>query len=202
MAYKPADHTRHHRFAREFEAVSARIREINARYNEGEATTADMQEIGELSEKVIRLKNEMQNPPFAKLFNAAGDGRLAQVRRYIERDGMHVDTRNYGGATPIIYAARDGNPKLVRYLIDKGADVNARDDHGITPLAQVVCRNNAELLRMLLEAGANPRVRTNDGLTLRKLAEFNNSEAVLTVLNDKAYMAQFAKKAAGPKPKA
>ena len=192
MARKPSDTARAHdaqKLSRQFEAAKARISEINAKGSR--ATKADFAALGKLMKDVTRLQRDMQNPPFAKLFNAAGDGQLARVRKYIEQDGFAVDTRNYGGYTPLAYAVSDGSVVVSTYLIEKGADVNARTNEGLTPLSIAAAKNNAKLFCLLLEAGASPRTRTRDGLSVRKLAEFNNSQAVLAILDDRDYMAQF-----------
>lgn len=195
----PSAHKRAQTLAQQFEKVQARIDAINAKG--GDATAADFETLGKLMNETTRLHREMQNPPFAKLFNAAGDGQLARVRKYIERDGMHVDTRNYGGATPLCYAASDGNLKLVQYLIDQGADINARDNFGLSPLASAAAKNHADVFRLLMENGANVRTRIKNGLSVRKLAEYNQSHAVLAIMDDKTFMAKCAAQARNNAPK-
>ncbi len=140
----------------------------------------------------------------AAVFNAAGNGDFAKLRALIE-GGMDVDLRNDGGYTPLGYAVSDGHVRMVTYLLEKGADVHARTAEGLTPICMAAMKDRAKVFRLLLEAGANPRVRTPDGLTVRKLAEFNNSTAVLAVMNDRDYMARFSataqkKKATTKKP--
>lgn len=199
MARKPVSPRFNQQVARNAASIKARIDKINQMEN---PSARDFAELGRLMDKQIALGKQMQDPSFAKLFNAAGDGQLARVRKYIERDGFDVDTRNYGGYTPLAYAVSDGSVVVTTYLIEKGADVNARTNEGLTPLSIAAAKNNAKLFALLLEAGANPRMRTRDGLSVRKLAEFNGSNAVLALLDDRAYMAQFAKpqgKASQPK---
>lgn len=197
MARKPLSPRFNQQLARTTASVKARIDKINQK---GNPTAQDFAELGRLMDKQIQLGKDMHNPSFAKLFNAAGDGQLARVRKYIERDGFHVDTRNYGGYTPLAYAVSDGSVVVSSYLIEKGADVNARTNEGLTPLSIAAAKNNAKLFALLLEAGANPRSRTRDGLSVRKLAEFNGSHAVLAILDDRDYMARFTKtKAAQPR---
>ena len=203
MARKPSDSPRAQdaqKLSRQFDAVKARIDDINAKGSR--ATKADFAALGKLMKDQARLNRDMQNPSFKKLFNAAGDGQLARVRKYIEQDGFDVDTRNYGGYTPLAYAVSDGSVVVSTYLIEKGADVNARTNEGLTPLSIAAAKNNAKLFVLLLENGASPRTRTRDGLSVRKLAEFNGSHAVLALLDDREYMAQFNKpQAKANKPK-
>lgn len=157
-------------------------------------SSANQKDLTRQFKEAMARTQALSNPPFAKLFAAAGDGRLAQVRKYIEQQGFDVDTRNFGGYTPLGYAVSDGSAAVVDYLIGKGADVNARTNEGLTPLSMAAAKNNATMFRLLLEAGANPRTRTNEGLTVRKLAEFNSAAAVLEVLDDRSYMARFTAK--------
>lgn len=147
-------------------------------------------------------RKENKDGAVARLFNAAGDGRLHLVRKYIEQQGMDVDTRNHGGYTALGYAASDGNMALVEYLIDRGADVNARTGEGLTPLSMAALKDNAEVFKRLLLAGANPRLRSKSGLSVRNLAALNNAHAVLAVLDDRVFMAGFGKGAKTRAPKA
>lgn len=194
MARKPVSPRFNQRVARTAESIRTRIEKINRMDN---PSARDFAELGRLMEKQIALGKQMQNPSFAKLFNAAGDGKLARVRKYIEQDGFDVDTRNYGGYTPLAYAVSDGSVVVTTYLIEKGADVNARTNEGLTPLSIAAAKNNAKMFRLLLEAGASPRSRTRDGLSVRKLAEFNSASDVLAILDDRTYMAQFSASSRG-----
>lgn len=199
MARKPLSPRFDQNAARRARAAQDVIDAVNATKD---ARDADFAALGRAMQALQKAEADMRAPAFAKIFNAAGDGKLHLVKKYIERDGMDVDVRNRHGYTPLGYAVSDGNMALVDYLIGRGADVNARSIDGLTPVLMAASKNHAAVVRRLLEAGANPRSRTKTGLTLRKIAEFNSAHAVIAVLDDKPYMARFAKAPAGRAPKA
>src|SRR4030095_13658266 len=60
-----------------------------------------------------------------------------------------------GGMTPLLYAARDGNPSAARRLIEAGADLELGDGNNIRPLLMSLLNNNLEGARLLLSKGAN-----------------------------------------------
>lgn len=151
----------------------------------------DTATLGRALDRQMKLMALLKNPPWRPLFEAAGDGRLARVKKLIEEQGWPVDTRNEGGYTPLAYAVSAGSVTLTRYLLDRGADINARTHDGLTPLSIAAAKNEAVLFRLLLEKGANPRTRCH-GMTVRKLADNNSAHAVLAILDDRAYMARFA----------
>jgi ankyrin repeat protein len=59
---------------------------------------------------------------------------LNQVRAILEKHGELVHQRDEIGATPLHYAAFEGNREIARLLLDKGAEINSRDGKfGATP---------------------------------------------------------------------
>ena len=60
------------------------------------------------------------------------DGWVPSVRYLVETLGMDVNARDYGGFTPLHFAAARGDNALIRYLVSKGADVRAVARNGQT----------------------------------------------------------------------
>lgn len=60
------------------------------------------------------------------------EGWLPSVRYLVETLGMDVNTRDFGGYTPLHFAAARGDNELIRYLVSKGADVKAVARNGQT----------------------------------------------------------------------
>lgn len=60
------------------------------------------------------------------------DGWLPSVRFLVETLGADVNARDYGGFTPLHFAAARGDNALIRYLVSKGADVRAVARNGQT----------------------------------------------------------------------
>jgi ankyrin repeat protein len=62
----------------------------------------------------------------------APDGWLPSVKFLVEVLGADVNARDYGGYTPLHFAAGRGDNELIQYLVSKGADVRAVARNGQT----------------------------------------------------------------------
>jgi len=58
------------------------------------------------------------------------------------------------GYTPLMMAARNKKPELVKFLVKNGADVNAKAKDGVTPLSLAAKEKDAEMVRLLKKLGA------------------------------------------------
>src|SRR6266849_9384486 len=65
-----------------------------------------------------------------------------------------------GNLTPLLIAAPQGNPELIRALLDRRASVDTRDVRGLTPLMLAVTSEsqNTEVVQLLLAKGAKADV--------------------------------------------
>ena len=101
------------------------------------------------------------------IFDAADKGNLQDVKYFIEKKGMDVNTKDNMGWTPLHHAV-GGNCDVdfPKYLIEKGADVNAQTKDGTTPL-HIAARDNSNLdvFKYLIENGANVNAQRKDGET-------------------------------------
>ena len=86
------------------------------------------------------------------------------------------------GATPIIWASRQGKSDAVQILIDAGADVNAAAGSGWTALYAAALNGHEDIVALLVNSGASVKVtmglgdeRTN--LNLRRMLEEVGLEA-------------------------
>ena len=64
------------------------------------------------------------------------------------------------GETPVMVAARSGNPDIVEQLLAKGANVNARAARGQTALMWAVAQKHPEVVKVLLAHGADVQARS------------------------------------------
>ncbi|UOX38724.1 ankyrin repeat containing protein [Finch poxvirus] len=69
--------------------------------------------------------------------------------------GADVNARDTGFRTPIHYAARYGNTKMVNLLLDYGADVNFKAVDGITVLEYAVDSKNIETIKAIIDNRSN-----------------------------------------------
>lgn len=73
-------------------------------------------------------------------------------------NGRYVQLR------PLHYAARNGNPEIIKLLLDSGAHVNAEDSEGWTALHHASYHGHRGCVELLLDRGADINCRTKQGL--------------------------------------
>jgi len=86
------------------------------------------------------------------------------VKRFIDK-GMHLETRNIQGDTPLICAIDENNEEIIHLLLAKGVNINARDYTGATPLIRAIQKNNKKIIHLLLDKGANVNAVDYEGRT-------------------------------------
>jgi ankyrin repeat protein len=96
-----------------------------------------------------------------QLLSASWNGTLAQVRRLVEEEGVHVDA-SLGSCiveccarTALHNAASEGHTKVAAFLVEKQANVYARNDFGDTPLHCACMKGHTKVVELLLDSGAN-----------------------------------------------
>ena len=72
-------------------------------------------------------------------------------------------SKQWGGLTPLLFAAREGNIETVKALLDAGADVNQRSEYGWTALLVATQNRFYRLGVFLLEQGADPNIANEGG---------------------------------------
>ena len=105
-----------------------------------------------------------------RLFLAAENGDLAEVKRLVVYCGVNPNIRDNYGWTPLHEAALNGHREVVEFLLERGVDPNVRNNDGWTPLhyAAKDCHvdvASVDVARVLLDHGADPTIRDNDGRT-------------------------------------
>ena len=100
-----------------------------------------------------------------KLFEAAENGYLNEVKRLVIDWGVDPNVRERHGITPLHYAARNGHLEVVEFLLEHGADPNARIKYGYTPLHVAAFHCNDVAASILIDHGADPTIKDNEGRT-------------------------------------
>jgi uncharacterized protein len=83
--------------------------------------------------------------------------------------------KQWGGLTPLLFAARDGNIETVKTLLDAGVDVNQTSEYGWTALLVATHNRFYKLGAFLLEKGANPNLANEGGWNPLYLATDNRN---------------------------
>jgi serine/threonine-protein phosphatase 6 regulatory ankyrin repeat subunit B len=100
--------------------------------------------------------------------------RQPEMVRFLVRHGAEVNARgvvrnwlrkvtseprekdmNWGGFTPLLYAAREGCAACAKELLAGHADIDLPDPHGTTPLVLAIMNTRFDTAKFLIEAGAN-----------------------------------------------
>ena len=84
-------------------------------------------------------------------------------------------TKDGGGLTPLVYAAREGCLECARILVDNGAAVNQTTNYGWSPLLAATQNRHYRLAAYLLDHGANPNLANKGGWTPLYLATDNRN---------------------------
>ncbi|ALD61955.1 ankyrin repeat protein [Mollivirus sibericum] len=66
------------------------------------------------------------------------------------------------GTTPLHFAARKGEARVVSALLNAGTQINSADDHGFTALHIAASKGRINVVEVLLDAGANPLLLARD----------------------------------------
>lgn len=75
--------------------------------------------------------------------------------RWLMKHGLHPNTANWLGVTPLHRAAADGNIELAALCLEFGADINAIDsDYNSTPLGWAARNGQRTMVAFLLQEGA------------------------------------------------
>jgi uncharacterized protein len=96
--------------------------------------------------------------------------------------GAPPDTPDADGVTPLMGAAQNGAPELVRALLARDARHDARTPDGRSPLSFAAVRNREDNAALLLDAGAAVEARTATGRTVLAVAVRNSAVDTVRLL--------------------
>jgi|SRR5450631_3624761 len=136
------------------------------------------------------------------LRSSVKNGRLAETKKYIEKDHMSPEMPNACGWTLLHFAAYYESAPLVEYLISRSVKVDAKTlthsgqcipyskiPAGSTPLCIAAYYGQADIIDILLKHGAKPGLKNSEGysaLDYAKKFEFALSFKALETAADKA----------------
>lgn len=119
--------------------------------------------------------------PMGNLHQAARSGSSLQVAAQLLL-GADIDRRDERGMTPLMWAAWERHPEIVRQLLDRGADPNQKGDDGETALMKAAFRGNLPIVTALLQRKASVNESDDDGETALLLAAAEGHVSIVQVL--------------------
>nr|XP_014342061.1 PREDICTED: transient receptor potential cation channel subfamily A member 1 [Latimeria chalumnae] len=94
------------------------------------------------------------------IFQLISDGNITAVQNIIMKNSDCLSKLDKLNATPLHYAAGDGNLEIMQMIMDDAEYevLNVMDCNGNTPLHWATEKNQIESVKMLLDRGANPNI--------------------------------------------
>ena len=86
------------------------------------------------------------------------------------------------GMTPILYASKNKNLKLLNILLDLGANINSQDNKGFTSLHYAVMNNDERMVKHLLIRGADKFIKDKNNRNPYNLAVELNHHNIMNLL--------------------
>jgi len=121
---------------------------------------------------------------FTGLHCASFFGIVEVVAFLVEVEACDINQLDLAGATPLMWAARNGHEGVVEILLGRD-DVNPDkpDNYGQTPLWQAGMNGHEGVLKLLLRRDdVNPDKPANNGITPLSRAAFQGHEGVVEIL--------------------
>jgi hypothetical protein len=115
---------------------------------------------------------------------ASREGDEQTVKRLLETGQVDIESKDFHGRTPLLWAAMNGHEAVVKLLLETGqADVESKDNFGRTPLSQAVGNGNETVVKLLLKIGqVDIESKDYNGQTPLLWAAANGNEAVVKLL--------------------
>lgn len=120
--------------------------------------------------------------PEKKLRQAAADGNLLRVETFLSQ-GVHIDSADERGTTPLFLAAQHGHQNVVALLLEQGAALNQARQDGVTPLFVAARESHRDIVALFLNKGANVNAQSGvGGVTLLHVGAYRGNKDMVTLL--------------------
>ena len=97
------------------------------------------------------------------MINAATNGRIDDVKNYLNDGTVDVNGKNIYGWTALHVACHYGYRDVAELLLDHGADIEVRSSSNDTPLIQACFCDHAPIVKLLLDRGCAINADKKDG---------------------------------------
>ncbi len=98
-----------------------------------------------------------------------------KIALHFVKAGADVNYRDKYSETPLHYAVRNQDTKLVEVLIEEGANVNYKNCFGRTPLYGVLETGDISLAKLLIQEGADINSKDKDNMTVLEVGLWLNT---------------------------
>jgi uncharacterized protein len=134
------------------------------------------------------LSNAPLNPSTA-IFNAILQNNVGLVRSILNQTQFNPNNlRNKDGKTPLMVAACENCPDVVKYLVElPNVNIDLQDNDGESALYQAASIGNVEVVKILINANANVESCNKENITPLIIAAYNGHYDVCRVLIDRGY---------------
>lgn len=119
------------------------------------------------------------------IFDAAYEGDIGKLEKFIEEDGMSVDAKDGFGMALVFHAASNEHLNILEYLQEKGADLKVRSGDQSTLLHIAAGAGSIPIIEFLLEHGAEIDATDVNGETPLMFALLGEQKDAITFLADK-----------------
>lgn len=99
-------------------------------------------------------------------------------------EGASIDTVDQDGNTPLMIAAKIGNPRIVKILLAHNPDLNKKNNVGNTALMIASENGQAFIVEQLIAKGADTNAKNAMGFTSLEIAKRNGHAAIIELLNN------------------
>ncbi len=140
--------------------------------NRGQATVRFEAMRGASLGRIVRIVDEaMRGAPGGRIVRLEDEINRAVllIGEELLQAGCDINAADSNGRTPLMYAARYGQPTAVRLLLERGANAKAKDKDGMTALD--LARDNQEIIRLLRSAIVKPGAAKKPGASAVKPGE-------------------------------
>jgi ankyrin repeat protein len=161
------------------------------------ATKNGHEEVVEELLKASGKTSGSRTKPPAGLHEAASTGNKRLVARFLQNGASLEQLSTEEECTPLMLAAFNAYPEVVRQLLDAGANVDTANGHGQTALTIAVhgawVRSDwgwrerrfdeaLQTLKLLIDRGANLNAKTHEGETALEMAKVSRLKTIAALL--------------------
>jgi len=117
---------------------------------------------------------------------AAKQGVVAEMNRYLDDENFDIETKDENGYTALHMAAITGQCTAGSLLVESDAEIDARDLKGNTPLHMTAIHNHRLVTSMLMWGGADAEAQNHLGNTpLHEAAAAGAKDVIFLILDRK-----------------